>query len=473
MDTEEKISRPGQGDSKDVATEKQQENDNTAGSDSQPWKDDGGAGYSPLSSIVTPMQWCIDGVIPRDCITSIIAPAESFKTYIALDMGLHMATGKPWRGHQTTQSNVIYIAGEGGGGIMRRRAAIEQHLGEEIPAPMRIVNATPNLTTEAGVLEMVHIIDNTIPNTCTEQWYLPTNELDLCTQEELREYELADDREPIQRGKYLQTEQEIIGERLVDKYLHKMPKLVQVQNELYKKYSSSFRNSVTYHCPIEKRKTYNEQYQTPLVVILDTFSKTGGGDDETAVSAYIRNLMRLSEWLNELNKSISFIIIDHTLKSDDGQYVGSHKKRDDVDAMFLVRRRDNLVTVKCLKQKDAPKPADIHLKMQITEIAGAYNADDTPMTNIYPVDGDDLHRVYKKTGGSGETTAGVILQILSGADDGIHLDDLKAQYSESSFNEKKKPDTIRRSFQRVIKELSEDNLITVSDDDIVIDSRTD
>jgi RecA-family ATPase len=45
------------------------------------------------------------------------------KSFIAIDMALSVASGRPWQGHVTRQGFVLYIAAEGGTGITKRVAA--------------------------------------------------------------------------------------------------------------------------------------------------------------------------------------------------------------------------------------------------------------------------------------------------------------------------------------------------------------
>lgn len=49
------------------------------------------------------------------------------KTFLALDMGFHIAAGRQWNGYPTRQCPVIYIAFEGTGGLWKRFAAIQKH----------------------------------------------------------------------------------------------------------------------------------------------------------------------------------------------------------------------------------------------------------------------------------------------------------------------------------------------------------
>ncbi len=62
-----------------------------------------------------PPDWQLEKMLQVDSLSGLYAPSGSFKTFIALDMGLSIATGLPWHGHATRQGRVLYIASEGSG----------------------------------------------------------------------------------------------------------------------------------------------------------------------------------------------------------------------------------------------------------------------------------------------------------------------------------------------------------------------
>lgn len=64
--------------------------------------------------------WDVDGLIEHRGFTSIIGTPGAGKSFVALDMILHMATGKPWQGRDVQQQNVLYVIGEGLPGVITR-----------------------------------------------------------------------------------------------------------------------------------------------------------------------------------------------------------------------------------------------------------------------------------------------------------------------------------------------------------------
>ena len=69
---------------------------------------------------VPKVTWDVDGLIEHRGFTSIIGTPGAGKSFVALDMILHMTTGKPWQGRDVQQQNVLYVIGEGLPGVIAR-----------------------------------------------------------------------------------------------------------------------------------------------------------------------------------------------------------------------------------------------------------------------------------------------------------------------------------------------------------------
>lgn len=102
------------------------------------------------------MDWIVRDHIESDTTGCLYGDSGAFKSFIAIDLLCHVATGKDWCGNPVKAGNVIYICGEGKGGIKRRfRAWFERH-GEEprniyvrtIPAALIDPIATATLLDE-------------------------------------------------------------------------------------------------------------------------------------------------------------------------------------------------------------------------------------------------------------------------------------------------------------------------------------
>lgn len=74
----------------------------------------------------------IEGVLSRHAYAILRGRDASFKSFIALDWALSLATGKPWQGTATEQIRVLYVAGEGAYGLAERKRAWEEARGVQI-----------------------------------------------------------------------------------------------------------------------------------------------------------------------------------------------------------------------------------------------------------------------------------------------------------------------------------------------------
>lgn len=70
-----------------------------------------------------PVPWLIENYIPTNSMAMIYGAPGSGKTFLALDMALHIANGLEWHEKQSKQGSVFYIAGEGVGGLRKRLQA--------------------------------------------------------------------------------------------------------------------------------------------------------------------------------------------------------------------------------------------------------------------------------------------------------------------------------------------------------------
>lgn len=72
-----------------------------------------------------PPAWLIHEVIPEGGFTTLYAPPEHYKSFLALDMALCVAAGVPWQGKTVKNGGgfVIYIAAEGVSGLGKRALA--------------------------------------------------------------------------------------------------------------------------------------------------------------------------------------------------------------------------------------------------------------------------------------------------------------------------------------------------------------
>ena len=91
-------------------------------------------------------EWLIEGAIPKHSLGLLYGPWGAHKTFIALDMALSVASGRPW-GPLTSNSEgplpVVYLAGEGAHGFKTRLEAWLQHTSLADVVDFHLVPAMP------------------------------------------------------------------------------------------------------------------------------------------------------------------------------------------------------------------------------------------------------------------------------------------------------------------------------------------
>lgn len=94
-----------------------------------------------------PPSYVVEDTITETGFTLIYGPTASFKSFLALDLLLCMAYGKPWCGKEVLPKTVLYIAGEGVGGVKKRvRAWRQEHGMLDTKAPFYMLRHGLNFT---------------------------------------------------------------------------------------------------------------------------------------------------------------------------------------------------------------------------------------------------------------------------------------------------------------------------------------
>jgi putative DNA primase/helicase len=98
-----------------------------------------------LAKDVPPTEWLIQDWIEANTMGVVFGEPGSGKSFVALDMGCCIATGKDWQRYKVKQGPVFYIAGEGHKGIRRRLKAWSLHHGV-VPENIHVSNTAVPLT---------------------------------------------------------------------------------------------------------------------------------------------------------------------------------------------------------------------------------------------------------------------------------------------------------------------------------------
>lgn len=109
-----------------------------------------------------PVEWLIEGVIPKKAFVALYAPPASFKSFVALDIAECIATGRNFLSKQVKhQGAVLYIAGEGHGGIGARIKALKKLHNTPAGSPVYFLRKQINLRSSAtDIKDLIQAVDD-------------------------------------------------------------------------------------------------------------------------------------------------------------------------------------------------------------------------------------------------------------------------------------------------------------------------
>jgi hypothetical protein len=118
-----------------------------------------------LTSIdaVLTSNYMVKGWLDRNCLSMLYGPSNAGKTFVALDIAMHIAAGESWRGLRVNGGPVLYIAAEGGAGIRNRLAAIKRERPEMASAPFTLLPVGVDLHGKGDALAICKIMPYEAP----------------------------------------------------------------------------------------------------------------------------------------------------------------------------------------------------------------------------------------------------------------------------------------------------------------------
>lgn len=78
---------------------------------------------------LAPPRPLINGVLDLDTTAWLIGESGSYKSFVSLDLAAHVGLGRPWRGREVHQGEVVYVVAEGARGMRLRVDAWEREHG--------------------------------------------------------------------------------------------------------------------------------------------------------------------------------------------------------------------------------------------------------------------------------------------------------------------------------------------------------
>lgn len=390
-------------------------------------------GWSPLKALqrVGETKWLIDGVIPAGSINWMVASPSSFKTFLALDMGTCIASGRPWHGRETDQALVLYIAGEGDDDIHVRRAAADMAAGDT--GPLCIVQTRPRLDEPTGLASLLGLVES-----ATGAW---------SEMADLDEY-------------WKNTHEKYLTPKQLERYYESLSPEVYAE-KVARHLFSPWEEAICAAVKLVETPMDDVIAKLPknIFLVVDTYSQTSADDAKGTVSRYIKTLRDLQDKVAAIGRTVTVLVIDHTTKSGDS-YMGSLAKEGDSDTMLEVDRHGDsyAVTLKSLKLRGGAPFTPIHLELEPITLGGFTDALDRPLRSLSVVDGEQDHRIRKAAGVGKDSAAALMIGLLA-EDDTNTAGTLRQKFIAHPSNKGKDPDTVSRAFRRAINSLAAGGLI--------------
>lgn len=113
-----------------------------------------------LYSMTGPTDWLVKPYLDKGSLAMVFGQSGTLKSFVAIDIGLSIATGSDWHGNPVGQGTVFYICGEGLNGIARRLRAWELHNGISLDHVSFFVSSrSAQFLDEASAMEVVTAVD--------------------------------------------------------------------------------------------------------------------------------------------------------------------------------------------------------------------------------------------------------------------------------------------------------------------------
>ncbi|MCB2079328.1 MAG: AAA family ATPase [Novosphingobium sp.] len=92
-----------------------------------------------------PLSWLVKGLVIEGGLAVVYGAPKSTKTFMVLDLALHIAHGRDWYGLRVQRGGVIYVCGEGEAGVRQRMKAWRQERDGDKGAPFALIPKAVNL----------------------------------------------------------------------------------------------------------------------------------------------------------------------------------------------------------------------------------------------------------------------------------------------------------------------------------------
>jgi hypothetical protein len=113
--------------------------------------------FNPISiddvTLPTEQPALVQGILFSETLAVIYGPPGSGKSFLALDLGVHLAAGIDWAGREAKMGGVIYVSAEGQRGFRKRLVAVRDTMSLPKKTPFYMIADAPNLGSLEGDAE--------------------------------------------------------------------------------------------------------------------------------------------------------------------------------------------------------------------------------------------------------------------------------------------------------------------------------
>lgn len=106
-----------------------------------------------------PLTWLIDQYLPAGGTAVMYGPSGGGKSFMALDMGMSVATGMPWAGLATKSGPVVYVSAEGAAGLQQRVDAWKRARGIRTVETLRFCLEPIQLMDETATRDFIRELE--------------------------------------------------------------------------------------------------------------------------------------------------------------------------------------------------------------------------------------------------------------------------------------------------------------------------
>ena len=107
-----------------------------------------------------PVEFVVDNLLTKHGLAVLYGEPGAGKSFLAIDLALCMAYGKSWHGNPVEQGAVLYIAGEGVGGLGKRVKAWQSHYHMTNEAPFYVLPTAVRFREPEDIERLLRTIDS-------------------------------------------------------------------------------------------------------------------------------------------------------------------------------------------------------------------------------------------------------------------------------------------------------------------------